>query len=246
MAELGGLADTALRVKRGVEAPILEQEIFEQMRSAIVEQRLPPGTKLGEELLCDIFEVSRPRIRRILQHLAYDRLVELQPNRGAFVARPSVKEAREVFAARRLVEASLVRGLAGRIAGSDASRLQRLVDGERAAEQHRDREQAIRLSGAFHLCLAELADNRTLSDFLKELVSRTSLIIALYDHPGEYRCSCDEHQRILDAVAAGRTEEAIAAMDAHLLVIESRLNLTGAGPGPVDLRRALARRHAPA
>ncbi len=64
MAELNGVAGAVGRAKRGVAAPILEHDIFEQLRSAIVDQRLPPGTKLGEELLCDIFGVSRPRIRR--------------------------------------------------------------------------------------------------------------------------------------------------------------------------------------
>jgi DNA-binding GntR family transcriptional regulator len=241
MRELGGMAGERARAKRGVASPILEQEIFEQLRAAIVEQRLPPGTKLGEEMLCEIFAVSRPRIRRILQRLGYDRLVELQPNRGAYVARPSVKEAREVFAARRLVEASLVRGLAGRLSPAQTGALRRLIERERAAAQARDRQLSIRLSGEFHLCLAEVSDNTTLSEFLRELVSRTSLIIALYERPGESCCSFDDHQQILDALAAGRTDEATAAMETHLLGIEGRLRLLEPNSGIVDLRRALGR-----
>lgn len=235
------MAGQATRAKRGVGTPILEQGIIDQLQSAIVERRLPPGTKLGEELLCEIFAVSRPRIRRILQRLAYDRLVELQPNRGAYVARPSVKEAREVFAARRLVEASLVRGLAGRLSPAAVGMLQGLIDREREAATGEDRQPAIRLSGEFHLCLARLTDNTTLAEFLRELVSRTSLIIALYERPGESCCSCVDHQRILDALAAGRSGAATASMESHLHEIEGRLRLHDAAPMAVDLRQALRR-----
>ena len=75
--------------------------IHARIYDAIVEQRLPPGTKLGEETLCEIFGVSRTMIRRVLQRLASEHVVEARPHRGAFVARPSVEEAREVFEARR-------------------------------------------------------------------------------------------------------------------------------------------------
>src|SRR5215472_7189838 len=77
---------------------------YTRLRDAIFAHRLPPGTKLPEDELAAIYAVSRTVIRSALQALAHDRLVRLEPNRGAFVAHPTRLEAREVFEARALIE----------------------------------------------------------------------------------------------------------------------------------------------
>ena len=82
----------------------------ERIHAAIVEQRLPPGTKLGEQALSFLFGTSRARIRQVLSALAHDGTVELHRNRGAYVTQLSTREAREVFTARRLVEAHVAGG----------------------------------------------------------------------------------------------------------------------------------------
>ena len=84
------------------------ESIVARIAEAIAAHKLPPGTKLGEEALGEIFGVSRTKIRQALFQLAGDKLVTLIPGRGAFVAQPSVREAREVFEARRVIESSIV------------------------------------------------------------------------------------------------------------------------------------------
>ncbi|MGB3429895.1 MAG: GntR family transcriptional regulator, partial [Burkholderiaceae bacterium] len=74
-----------------------EEGIYERLVAAIFEHRLPPGTKLGEESLAGIFGVTRARVRAVLPRLAHEGLVTLEPNRGAFVAQPTVDQARDVF-----------------------------------------------------------------------------------------------------------------------------------------------------
>jgi len=81
--------------------PASEDAIHAEIRDAIGNQKLPPGTRLREDELRRIFAVSRDRMRKVFARLAYEGLVELEPNKGASVARPSVQEARELFAARR-------------------------------------------------------------------------------------------------------------------------------------------------
>jgi DNA-binding GntR family transcriptional regulator len=220
-----------------------ESQIYERIYSAIIEQRLAPGTKLGEESLCELFGVSRSRIRKVLYRLGNESVVMLVPNRGAFVARPSVLEAREVFATRRLLEAEVVRGLAHGLAAADASRLARHVEFEREAHARHDRRASIRLSGEFHLLLAELAGNRVIERFLRDLVSRTSLIIAVYEAPGRSCCSFDEHAALIEAIGGGRAEAAVEGMRAHLCGIESRLMLERPPSGAADLKSILAPAH---
>lgn len=207
--------------------------IYQAMADAIFEQRLPPGTKLAEDTLGRIFDVSRTVVRKALYRLASEKVVEIRPNRGAMVASPSVKEARDVFAARRVVEAAIVRKAVTVIEPDHLRRLQVLVDKDHKAHEADNRRAAIRYSGAFHLELADIAGNQVLKTFLKELVARTSLIIIVYESPRHAACTYDEHAELLKAIATGG-ETAVTAMVKHLQECEGRLGL-GEGAQPTAL-----------
>ncbi len=202
-----------------------DQVVFQQIYDAIVDHRLSPGTRLAEDTLGEIFGVSRTVVRKALFRLAHENIVEMRPNRGAIVARPTVAEARDVFEARQVVERAIV-ARAIEVAGADdIERLRGRVRDERAAHAAGDRESWIRLSGGFHLHLAALAGNGVLARFLKELVSRSSLIIALYESPSGAVCSFDDHKALIDALAAGDRARAEALMDAHLAACADGLSL---------------------
>ena len=202
--------------------------IYAHVYDAILDHRLPPGTKLTEDALGDIFGVSRTVVRKALFRLAHEKIVRIRPNRGATVARPTVAEARDVFESRRVVEGAVLRALVRRITADELESLRAMVAAEQAAFESGDRRNWIRRSGAFHLRLAELAGNAVLADFLKELVSRTSLIIALYETPGNSACASDEHLKLIEAIARHDGAAAAALMDAHLRACEDKLNLEGA------------------
>lgn len=213
--------------------------IYRGIADAIFEQRLPPGTKLTEDVLGEIFGVSRTVVRKALFRLAHERIIDIRPNRGAVVASPSIDEARQVFEARRVVEAAIVGTVCRAATRESRARLGRLVAEERDAHTRNDRRAWIRLSGAFHLELAELAGNAVLADFLRGLISRTSLIIALYEAPGKSACVSDDHRALLDSIASGNEDEAIALMIRHLERCEARLNLDANGR-QVDLREVFS------
>jgi DNA-binding GntR family transcriptional regulator len=216
------------------------QRIYEHIVRAVEEHRLPPGTKLGEETLADLFGVSRARVREALHHLSLTHIVTLQPNRGAFVAEPSIEEARAVFAARRLLEPPLAGSLVGRLGSVQLQRLKRHVAAEEAARNARDRHEGIKLSGEFHLLLAELAANSVISDIVWGLVARSSLIIALYKRAATVDCAPDEHGELVEALS-GRPARVVARlMDHHLRHVEAGLLLSAPTRGVVDLRAVLA------
>src|SRR5690606_20019096 len=83
------------------------EAIVERITTAMLEQRLPLGAKLGEEKLCAAFGVSRTKVRQALNRLARSKLVVLKPRRGAFLAEPTPEEARQIFEARRVVESEI-------------------------------------------------------------------------------------------------------------------------------------------
>jgi DNA-binding GntR family transcriptional regulator len=202
-----------------------EDAVYWQIREAIGGHKLPPGTRLREDEMRKIFVVSRDRIRKVFARLAHDGLVTIEPNRGASVARPSPKEARELFAARRGIEGAILAALAPRFGAAERRQLAAHIAEEHTADAARDYPRMIALSGEFHLKLSRLADNAPLEKFLRELVMRESLVIQAYERPGSPSCSADEHQSILDALVLKDTNAAMALMFEHLSNIEARLGL---------------------
>lgn len=216
-----------------------DSEMYERVVSAILDHRLPPGTKLVEDKLASAFGVSRTRIRPVLVRLANEQVVTLTPNRGATIAQPSEEEAREVFEARRLIEPRLVELFIVRAGKADILCLKQCIADEDAARLAGDMRRAIRLSGDFHLHIAERAGHQTLGRILRELTSRTSLILMTYSpaHAREREeataCGCREHRALLDAITLRDAPEAARRMHEHLTRLESQLQFTppaGAAP----------------
>lgn len=226
---------TPARARAGPGDEIIHTELYD----AIIDHRIPPGTALPEDTLAGAFGVSRTVVRKALIRLAHERLIELRRNRGAVVARPSVEEARQVFEARRVIEAAVVAGAVERIDAAEIERLRAHLDEERAARRRGDRRDLIRLTGEFHRRLAGIAGNEVLGEVLRGLISRTSLIIALYERPGLTPCSRDEHAALLDAIARRDAAAAAALMREHLDHCERELDLAGAGRA-VDLHALFA------
>jgi len=220
----------------------LDDEVHARIRGAIAAQELPPGTRLREDQMRQIFGVSRARIRKVFSRLAFEGLVEIEPNRGASVARPSPEEAREIFAARRAVEDTIVRMVAENFEPKQKAALAKHIAKETAAETRRDAAQMTRLSGEFHLLLAEMAGNRPLQKFLRELVTRESLVILAYEKPGKPSCSNHEHQMILEALTRRDAAKAAKLMLQHLENVEERLDLDRDLRPPVDLKQLFAER----
>jgi DNA-binding GntR family transcriptional regulator len=216
-------------------------QVHERIWSAIVDHSLPPETRLVESELCEIFGVGRTRVRQVLQRLAHERVVTLMRNRGAMVSKPSVREAREVFAARRLIETSIVETVIKSATRKDIKRLQEHVAREQDAWRANDRRAILKLSGEFHILLAETADNSILLEVLRDLISRSSLIIAVYQPPGAALCPPHAH-RELTATLERRERAAIKLMVRHLDRVFADLMLEERNGAGVDLKTVFGAR----
>ncbi|MGB6007360.1 GntR family transcriptional regulator [Castellaniella sp.] len=202
-------------------------QIYERIQTAILERRLLPGTKLAEEHLAKATGANRMRIRRVLARLAHEQIVTLVPNRGAYVARPTTEEAREMFEARRMIEPPLVAKLCQSVRPEDLTALREHLDKEVLAHHNNDLRAIIRLSGEFHILLAQMARNGPLVRMIRELTSLTCLIITLYDRPGTPACPEDEHAQLVRLIEKGDGAAASLVMLQHLDHIERTLNLDG-------------------
>ncbi len=210
---------------RRVDREVAVDEIYERIYVAILEHRLQPGTKLGEEKMAEIFGVSRARIREVLAKLAHEQIVELYPQRGAYVAKPTTEQARDIFEARRLIEPAVLRRLIATITPDKINRLRQHAELEADARRRSDKRAVIRLSGEFHTLIAELAGNSALARSMRELAVLTCLTIFLYDAPTAQSCRHDEHSLIIDALAKKDAARAEKLMIEHLAHIEGSLQL---------------------
>jgi DNA-binding GntR family transcriptional regulator len=218
-----------------------DASVVERILAAVMEQKLPPGAKLPEGPLCEAFEISRTQIRRVLIVLAERGVVTLQMNRGAFIKSPSAGEARDVFEARRAIERSIVLSAAERADRSALKELRANVVAQAAAEARGDRARAIRLSGGFHIRLAEAAGNTVLTKLLEVLVARTSLIIGLYGSQSARSCAEAEHAALIDALAERDGALAANLMEDHLSHIERALDIREIAERRVDIRQVFGR-----
>lgn len=235
-SELPGRAATA----SPSEDEAIENVIHARIQKTVLSGLLPPGTKLPEEELADTFGVSRARIRAVLQRLAWEQLVELVRNRGAFIRRPSIKEARDVFEARRVIERVTTEIAARTIITPNLAMLRRCVVEQARLLSEGDRQRAILEAGEFHRRLSALAHNQPLTRALEPLILRTSLIVAVYGRPQATLRAASHHEAILSFIERGESLLASRAMERCLYAIEAELDLTGISLAPIDLRRTLS------
>jgi DNA-binding GntR family transcriptional regulator len=202
--------------------------IREQLRDAIIDRRLAPGTKLSEAEVGALFDVSRTVVRAALQMLSFEGLVKTERNRGAFVANPTPEEARQVFNSRRLIEPALALEAAQRIRPTDIAAFRKSLDAESQLLNQRGasaRRAEIRASGDFHLLLASVAGNAILARFMEELIARSSLVIALYGRTGASSCGHSDHGSILAALERKDGELSSRLLLHHIDHIEGDLDL---------------------
>lgn len=205
--------------------------VYASIREAILDHRLPPGTRLAEVAVATLFGVTRGVVRKVLSRLQHEKLVELRANRGAIVASPSVDESRHLFEARRAIECAIVEKLAATITPAQVRELKALVRRELAAYRAGEMRSGLKLSIAFHRAIARMAGNSVLAEFLEQLVARTPLVVLAYrGSPSHPACSEDDHGAIVAAIAQGHGARAARLMSAHLETIADALDFDDAEP----------------
>ncbi|MCH2250775.1 MAG: GntR family transcriptional regulator [Cognatishimia sp.] len=214
-------------------------EIALQLTEAIHTHRLNPGAKLREDEICDIFQVSRTIVRQSLHSLQHKGLVTILRNKGAFVAKPTLKEAREVFEARSLIEPAMARAAALRATPEDVAFLEDHMKAEKDALDREEVGEALRLSGDFHVQIARIADHNLIEALLAQLVARSALIIALYWRRRNALSDSSSHLGLVNALRDRDADGAEEIMKGHLLDLLMQLDLRDSPTGPFSLKDAL-------
>lgn len=199
--------------------------VHQIMTRILASRMIAPGTKLGERQLAEEFGITRDRMRRVLHRLGHEGRLELVPKRGARTIDPGYADLRTVYEARRILEGGIAISVTAGLTRADLDGLFAQHARECEAIARDDSTTALRLGGALHLRLAELAGNALIVETLRSMVNHTSTALGFIGPPEGPACSCREHHGLLEALASGDPLCAREAMCTHLSLVETRLRL---------------------
>ncbi|APE45194.1 GntR family transcriptional regulator [Sulfitobacter alexandrii] len=214
--------------------------VYDSLRRAIIEQALKPGVKLPEDSIGETFGVSRTVVRNALVRLDAEGLVDMQPNRGASVAEPTIEEAYDIFDMRQCLEREVMQRLCAMDPAPIVAKLRAHLTEEQATLGN-DQTRSIRLAGEFHILLSELTGSRILARYVNEIVSRCSLILARFAQVHSAECGVEEHAEIIKAIEAGDAEKAMGFMHSHLHGVQDRALLNRGDGGGDNVGEILSR-----
>jgi len=200
-----------------IQAGYLAQEAAKRIREMIRKGALKKGDRILEAPMCQAMGVSRTPLREALRILSSEGLIELIPNRGAYVAQPSIKDIGEMFYVMSILEGTCARVCVEKM---DDEGLRRLDDLYRKLEQHcqaEDREKYMAVNHSFHSLVQELAGNKVLSEVINAL--RQKILLYRYRQiyqPNRLKESMQEHRDLQQAFRERNPEAAERFMQEHL------------------------------
>ena len=212
-----------------------EDEIYHIVKKIILSALLPPGTRLPEARLAPLFGVTRERLRKVLHRLGHEQTLQIVPNIGTVVPTPSLDSARELFEARRVLEAGICMRLCEKVTVVELEQLREHLALERQTANSGLRPNFIITSSQFHLLLAKFLNNALMTAQLELLLAKSALFSIFHDPKNVSMCSCYEHEQIVEALEKRDIRAAYHATVSHLSLIETRLQMDKRQPGKVDV-----------
>jgi len=195
----------------------LHKEVADRIRDMIRKGLLKKGDRIVEKHFCEEMGISRTPLREALRILHKEGLIDLAPNRGAYVAEPSIQEIREMFDVMGILEGACAKAATERMTEANLQKIEKL---HQKLEQHyrvRDHERYLRVNQRYHGLIQEMTGNKTLIDVINGL--RQKILLYRYRQlyqPERFDKSIQEHRAILEAFRRRDSFAAEAAMKTHL------------------------------
>jgi DNA-binding GntR family transcriptional regulator len=216
-APLGGLSRHAAHMPPGQARRSKADEAYAAIRNAILDGTLAPGAALDKPAICKELKLSRFPVTAAIARLAFEQLVDVEPQRGSFVSRIAARDARELMLVRRGIEVEVAGEAANRLDGEAIALLSRILRYQQAAMEARDFQDFHRLDHAFHdQIIASLGFPRA-GEILESIRTRVERVRRiLLPVPGRISRTFEEHRAIFAAIEAHDEEAARHAMREHI------------------------------
>lgn len=204
---------------------ISAQQVYDYVRNNIIKKQLFPGNQIIEEDLAFAMQTSRATVRKAIARLHYEGLVDLVPNRGAFVAKPTPADMKQVYALRRILEVEALKNALPNITDSHIEKLEASIRAQRELANCYSMEEYIHLNAQFHWIIIDAAKNEYLSKFLLELFNKSSIFLTFYDSSTDNADSISTHEQLVQAIKAGDMDAAVKALESDILCAEASIRL---------------------
>lgn len=195
--------------------PGLPEQIANQLRDRITGGLLTPGQRLSEAQLAADLGISRNTLREVFRLLTREGLLTHMPNRGVFVARPSMPAIVDIYRLRRLIEVPML--AQGWPQHPAVARMQEAVDQARLCQAAGDWRGVGSANMAFHAAIVALGDSPRLMAFHAQLAAELRLAFGLLDSPERlHEPYIDRNREILDLLVRGEQAQAAAMLASYL------------------------------
>ncbi len=213
---------------------------YERVRREIVECRLPPGRRLTEASVAELAKVGKMPAREALQRLVLEGLVQVIPRHGYRVAPITLRDARELFALRLVVEPAATERAVGRVDAAELAALRKLSDVGYVTTGREAIRRYLRANTEFHARIARCSGSRRLAELVSGLLRESERLITfiLPAHPRSTP-TVTEHRRLLRALIRGDGKAARRLAEAHVrstetMVVEAILTHADVEDAPIE------------
>lgn len=197
-----------------------EFRVYGQLKDALLARKIAPGTQLVEQVISLKMDVSRTPIRHALKRLEAEGLVQIIPNRGAFVVHPTKEEIISFFELRKELEFLSVKYGLPKVKKSHMSKLYEFLENEQETYKQKDLLKYVELNKQFHLFLAEVSGNKFLLRYMDEMLTQSNVYLFLFDvfyhvEPGE-NVRFREHEEMVKAIEDKDQQTLLELIDLHM------------------------------
>lgn len=193
-----------------------KERAYEYLKEWIIYSELKPGTPLPERELAERFGISRTPLREVLQRLAYQRLIEIRPRQGIFVAPIDFLTIKPIFETRLPLERTAAALAAIRATEAELDHLATIVANMRQARDRKDYKRVIRLDGIFHVLLSKAARNAVMEDILEDLHNVCLRFWCVNEQLDTEYGAVEELEQVMDALRARDPECAADLIGEHV------------------------------
>ncbi|WP_066739146.1 GntR family transcriptional regulator [Cupriavidus sp. D384] len=219
---------------------MLTQKIVGSISDAIYHRKLPPGTKLNERDIADLFGVSRTVVRQALIRLSQDGLVDISPKRSSAVWRPTFDDAFELYQMLLVLESGVIDQVVKSITPDQLKALRAHTEKERHAFEKGKHDLGDKLGREFHSLLLSFLNNETLNQIHSQLRRREALINAMFRVGFDYCQLRDEHGKLVACLEKRDAAAAKELLASHYNLVIRGYRFDASAAPDVDLKTALS------
>lgn len=185
---------------------------YEYIRNKIITKTMFPGNRVIEEDVVHELGVSRTSIRSAMQRLQYEGFLEIIPNKGAYVAKPTVEDIRHAYYTRTVLEINAVQLAVDGMTAEGLDRMERNLEAQKGLESRFNIAEYAALNRAFHWEIAEATGNPYFKKYLNELLNKSNIYLIFYDNSTNNARGLAKHWAIMDAIQRKDKAGAVAAI----------------------------------